>query len=125
MLCLVFASHNGVSESEIMDFFPELELPVLFSLLHHLNRLCITTLRCGLITFQHLQVIMLLDPINSRLKQSKCSALNNFLSHLCVWQACEAVRLEFLSGGSSSASYREKLIHYFSQQLRYCSSPPM
>ncbi|XP_013868832.1 nephrocystin-3 isoform X2 [Austrofundulus limnaeus] len=86
MLCLVFASHNGVSESEILDFFPELELPVLSFLLHRLNRLCITTLRCGLVTFQHLQ-------------------------------ACEAVRLEFLSGGSSSASYREKLIHYFSQQL--------
>lgn len=36
-----------------------------------------------------------------------------------VCQAWEAVRLEFLGGGSSSASYREKLIHYFSQQLRY------
>lgn len=66
MLCLVFASHNGVSESEILDLFPELELPVLSFLLHHLNRLCITTLRCGLITFQHLQVIMLIDRINSR-----------------------------------------------------------
>ncbi len=35
-----------------------------------------------------------------------------------VFQAWEAVRLEFLGGGSSSAAYREKLIHYFSQQLR-------
>lgn len=35
-------------------------------------------------------------------------------------QAWEAVRLEFLDGGSNSAVYREKLIHYFSQQLR-CS----
>lgn len=35
-----------------------------------------------------------------------------------VLQAWEAVRLEFLGGGSSSAAYREKLIHYFSQQLR-------
>lgn len=33
-------------------------------------------------------------------------------------QAWEAVRLEFLDGGNSSAVYREKLIHYFSQQLR-------
>ncbi|KAM6900637.1 nephrocystin-3 [Xenentodon cancila] len=86
MLCLVFASHNGVSESEVSDLFPELEFPVLSSLLHHLNRLCIVTVRCGLIRFQHLQ-------------------------------ACEAVRLEFLSGGGSSTSYREKLIHYFNQQL--------
>lgn len=86
ILCLVCASHNGVSESEILDLFPEVELPVLSALLHRLNRLCIVTLRCGLIRFQHLQ-------------------------------AWEAVRLEFLSGGHSSTTYREKLIHYFSQQL--------
>uniref|UniRef100_A0A3Q3KUZ0 Nephrocystin-3 n=1 Tax=Mastacembelus armatus TaxID=205130 RepID=A0A3Q3KUZ0_9TELE len=86
ILCLVCASHNGVSESEILDLFSELELPVLSSMLYHLNRLCIVTVRCGLIRFQHLQ-------------------------------AWEAVRLQFLGGGSSSANYREKLIHYFSQQL--------
>ncbi|XP_043961229.1 nephrocystin-3 [Gambusia affinis] len=86
MLCLVFSSHNGVSESEALDLFPELEWAALSSLLYHLNRLCIVTLRCGLIRFQHLQ-------------------------------ACEAVRLEFLGGGSGCVSYREKLIHYFNQQL--------
>ncbi|XP_041823798.1 nephrocystin-3 [Melanotaenia boesemani] len=86
MLCLVFASHNGVSESEVLDIFPELELPTLSSLLYHLNKLCIVTLRCGLIRFQHLQ-------------------------------AWEAVKLEFLGGGSSSASYREKLINFFNKQL--------
>uniref|UniRef100_A0A671VYV2 Nephrocystin-3 n=1 Tax=Sparus aurata TaxID=8175 RepID=A0A671VYV2_SPAAU len=82
ILCLVCASHNGVSESEVLDLLPEVELPVLSSLLHCLNRLCIVTLRCGLIRFQHLQ-------------------------------AWEAVRLEFLGGGSSSAAYRDKLINYF------------
>uniref|UniRef100_A0AAQ5XL17 Nephrocystin-3 n=1 Tax=Amphiprion ocellaris TaxID=80972 RepID=A0AAQ5XL17_AMPOC len=82
----LFSIHNGVSESEVLDLFPEVELPVQSSLLHHLNRLCIVTLRCGLIRFQHLQ-------------------------------AWEAVRLEFLGGGSSSTTYREKLIHYFNQQL--------
>uniref|UniRef100_A0A3Q3J044 Nephrocystin-3 n=1 Tax=Monopterus albus TaxID=43700 RepID=A0A3Q3J044_MONAL len=86
ILCLVCASHNGVSESEVLDLFPELELPVLSSMLYCLNRLCIVTLRCGLIRFQHLQ-------------------------------ACEAVRLQFLGGGSSFTAYREKLIYYFSQQL--------
>uniref|UniRef100_A0A3B4FDA6 Nephrocystin-3 n=1 Tax=Pundamilia nyererei TaxID=303518 RepID=A0A3B4FDA6_9CICH len=86
ILGLVCASHNGVSESEVLDLFPEVELPVLSSLLYLLNRLCIVTLRCGLIRFQHLQ-------------------------------AWEAVRLEFLTGGSSSTTYREKLIHYFNQQL--------
>ncbi|MEQ2279247.1 Nephrocystin-3 [Ameca splendens] len=86
MLCLVFSSHNGVSESEALDLFPELEWPALSSLLYHLNRVCIVTLRCGLIRFEHMQ-------------------------------ACEAVRLEFLGGGSGCASYRDKLIHYFNQQL--------
>lgn len=56
ILCLVCASHNGVSESEVLDLFPEVKLPVLSSLLHRLNRLCIVTVRCGLIRFQHLQV---------------------------------------------------------------------
>ncbi|CAG04288.1 unnamed protein product, partial [Tetraodon nigroviridis] len=87
MLCLVCASHNGISESEVLDLFPEMELPVLSSLLHRLSRLCVLTLRCGLIRFQHLQ-------------------------------AWEAVRLEFLDGGINSAAYRERLIQYFSQQLR-------
>ncbi|XP_028290480.1 nephrocystin-3 isoform X2 [Gouania willdenowi] len=86
LLCLVCASHNGLSESEALDLFPEIELPVLSSMLHRLSRLCILTLRCGLIRFQHLQ-------------------------------AWEAVRLEFLGRGSSSATYRDKLILYFNQQL--------
>ena len=45
------------------------------------------------------------------------NSLELFLS-VSVFQAWEAVRLEFLGGGSSSATYREKLINYFSQQLR-------
>nr|XP_046212171.1 nephrocystin-3 isoform X1 [Oncorhynchus gorbuscha]XP_046212172.1 nephrocystin-3 isoform X1 [Oncorhynchus gorbuscha] len=86
MLCLVCASHNGVSESEVLAVFPDLGLPVLSSLLYTLQRLCIVGLGCGLIRFQHLQ-------------------------------AAEAVRLEFMDGGTCSPAYREKLIHYFSQQL--------
>ncbi|XP_011487280.1 nephrocystin-3 isoform X1 [Oryzias latipes] len=86
ILCLVLASHNGVSESELLDLFPELGFPLLSSLLHRLNQLCILTIRCGLLGFQHRQ-------------------------------ACEAVRMEFLDAGRSSASYREKLIRYFNQQL--------
>ncbi|XP_061877660.1 nephrocystin-3 isoform X2 [Entelurus aequoreus] len=88
ILCLVYSSHNGVSESELLDLFPEMEFAVLSSLLYRLSRLCIVTLRCGLIRFQHLQ----------------------------VW---EAVRLEFLSSGCSAGTYRDKLIHYFSQQLSH------
>ncbi|XP_061522142.1 nephrocystin-3-like isoform X2 [Phycodurus eques] len=88
ILCLVYSSHNGVSESEVLDLFPELEFRVLASLLFRLSRLCVVTLHCGLIRFQHLQ-------------------------------AWEAVRLEFLSGGHGCTTYREKLIHYFSQQLSH------
>ncbi|KAM9775492.1 nephrocystin-3 isoform 2-T3 [Syngnathus typhle] len=88
ILCLVYCSHNGVSESEVLDLFPELQFPALASLLFGLSRLCVLTLRCGLIRFRHLQ-------------------------------AWEAVRLEFLSGGRGCASYREKLIHYFSRQLSH------
>ncbi|XP_024910121.1 nephrocystin-3 isoform X2 [Cynoglossus semilaevis] len=86
ILCLACASHNGVSESEVLDLFPDLDLPALSSMLLRLSRLCVVTLRCGLIRFLHLQ-------------------------------AWEAVRLEFLGGGSNTATYREKLVHYFSQQL--------
>ncbi|KAL1006822.1 hypothetical protein UPYG_G00077600 [Umbra pygmaea] len=85
MLCLVSASHNGVSESEMLELFPDLCMPVLSSLLYSLQRLCIIDLCCGLVRFQHLQ-------------------------------AWEAVQLEFMEGGNCSA-YREKLIHYFTQQL--------
>lgn len=56
VLCLICASHNGVSESEVLDLFPEMEPPLLSSLLHRLTRVCVVTLRCGLIRFQHLQV---------------------------------------------------------------------
>lgn len=56
MLCLVCASHNGVSESEALELLPDLELPLLLCLLERLSRLCVVTLRCGLIRFQHLQV---------------------------------------------------------------------
>uniref|UniRef100_A0AAR2JN28 Nephrocystin-3 n=1 Tax=Pygocentrus nattereri TaxID=42514 RepID=A0AAR2JN28_PYGNA len=91
LLCLVCASHNGISESEVLEIFSELSFPALSSLLHSLRRLLIVTFGCGLIRFQHLQV-------------------------LC-FSACEAVMQEFLDGARYYALYREKLICYFSQQL--------
>ena len=56
MLCLVWASRNGVSESEILELIPDLEFPVLSSVLHQLSKLRILTLVGGLIRFHHLQV---------------------------------------------------------------------
>ena len=56
MLCLVCASHNGVSESEVLDVFPDLRMAALSSLLRRLQGLCVLSLSCGLLRFQHLQV---------------------------------------------------------------------
>uniref|UniRef100_A0A8C5B7B7 Nephrocystin-3 n=1 Tax=Gadus morhua TaxID=8049 RepID=A0A8C5B7B7_GADMO len=55
MLCLVWASRNGVSESEILELIPDLEFPVLSSVLQQLSKLRILTLVGGLIRFHHLQ----------------------------------------------------------------------
>ncbi|XP_027727709.1 nephrocystin-3 isoform X2 [Vombatus ursinus] len=55
ILCLVSASHNGVSESELMELYPDLSWPVLASLVHSLHRMCLLTYGCGLLKFQHLQ----------------------------------------------------------------------
>ncbi|KTG42551.1 hypothetical protein cypCar_00039777 [Cyprinus carpio] len=87
LLCLVCASHNGISESEALELFPDLSFPALTSLLHNLERLLIITYACGLIRFQH-------------------------------QQACEAVNQEFLDGGKCRGSYSEKIIRFFSEQLK-------
>ncbi|XP_028927230.1 nephrocystin-3 [Ornithorhynchus anatinus] len=88
ILCLVSVSHNGVSESELMELYPELTWAVLTSLVHSLNKMCLLTYGCGLLKFQHLQ-------------------------------AWETVRLEYMEEGQSIIStYREKLINYFTMQLR-------
>ncbi|KAG7488498.1 hypothetical protein MATL_G00034700 [Megalops atlanticus] len=55
IMCLVCVSHNGVSESEVLEMFPDLSWPLLSSVLRKLQGLCIVTLGCGLIKFQHLQ----------------------------------------------------------------------
>ncbi|KAL2085959.1 hypothetical protein ACEWY4_019279 [Coilia grayii] len=55
LLCLLYASHNGISESELLELLPELAFPTLSSLLFQLEYLLILTLRCGIIHFRHLQ----------------------------------------------------------------------
>ncbi|XP_008053105.2 nephrocystin-3 [Carlito syrichta] len=55
ILCLVNVSHNGVSESELMELYPELSWAVLTSLIHSLHKMCLLTYGCGLLRFQHLQ----------------------------------------------------------------------
>ncbi|XP_017361187.1 nephrocystin-3 isoform X1 [Cebus imitator] len=86
ILCLVSVSHNGVSESELMELYPEMSWTFLTSLIHSLHKMRLLTYGCGLLRFQHLQ-------------------------------AWETVRLEYLEGPTVAASYRQKLINYFTLQL--------
>ncbi|KAI5196819.1 Nephrocystin-3 [Manis pentadactyla] len=54
ILCLINVSHNGVSESELMELYPELSWAVLTSLNYSLHKMCLLTYYgCGLLKFQH------------------------------------------------------------------------
>ncbi|KAM6450863.1 nephrocystin-3 isoform 1-T1 [Liasis olivaceus] len=87
ILCLIGVSHNGVSESELMGLCPELSWEILASLMYNMHKMCILTYRCGLLSFQH-------------------------------FQAWEIVKVEYMEGSQNGfASYREKLIDYFTRQL--------
>ncbi|XP_048121941.1 nephrocystin-3 isoform X5 [Alosa alosa] len=57
LLGLLYASHNGVSESELLELLPELAFPTLCSMLFRLEYLLILTLDCGIIHFRHLQAV--------------------------------------------------------------------
>ncbi|XP_039192103.1 nephrocystin-3 isoform X1 [Crotalus tigris] len=87
ILCLISVSHNGISESELMELCPELSWEMLASLIYSMHKMYILTYRCGLLRFQHLQ-------------------------------AWDTVKLEYMGGSQNGfASYREKLIDYFTRQL--------
>ncbi|XP_039192109.1 nephrocystin-3 isoform X2 [Crotalus tigris] len=89
ILCLISVSHNGISESELMELCPELSWEMLASLIYSMHKMYILTYRCGLLRFQHLQ-------------------------------AWDTVKLEYMGGSQNGfASYREKLIDYFTRQLRH------
>ncbi|KAM5157002.1 nephrocystin-3 isoform 2-T2 [Mantella aurantiaca] len=91
ILCLISVSHNGVSECELMELCSELTWPVLSFLVFHLHKMVVLRYSCGLLQIQHLQ-------------------------------AGEAVRMEYMQGGQNIVSeHREKLVQYFTMQLRYSS----
>ncbi|XP_070582462.1 nephrocystin-3 [Erythrolamprus reginae] len=87
ILCLISVSHNGISESELMDLCPELSWEMLASLIYSMHKMCILTYRCGLLMFQHLQ----------------------------AWETVKVEYIEGSQNGF--ASHREKLIDYFTRQL--------
>ncbi|XP_059801717.1 nephrocystin-3 isoform X1 [Hypanus sabinus] len=88
ILCLIHVSHNGVSEGELLEIYPELHWPTLSSLLHSLQRTCVLTQRCGLLKFQHLQ----------------------------AWEAVRLQYMEKKELESVTV-YRETLVQYFSHQM--------
>ncbi|KAF2983881.1 hypothetical protein EK904_005240 [Melospiza melodia maxima] len=88
ILCVIGVSHNGVSESELMELYPELTSAVLASLLHSLHKMCLLTYGCGLLKFQHLQ----------------------------AWEMVKLEYME--AGENVISAYRQKLVEYFTMQLR-------
>ncbi|XP_027752886.1 nephrocystin-3 [Empidonax traillii] len=87
ILCVIGVSHNGVSESELMELYPELTSAVLASLLHSLHKMCLLTYGCGLLKFQHLQ----------------------------AWEMVKLEYME--EGENVISAYRQKLVEYFTMQL--------
>ncbi|XP_035299800.1 nephrocystin-3 isoform X3 [Cricetulus griseus] len=55
ILCLINVSHNGVSESELMELYPEMSWASMTSIVHSLHKMCLLTYSCGLLRFRHLQ----------------------------------------------------------------------
>ncbi|XP_010005892.1 PREDICTED: nephrocystin-3 [Chaetura pelagica] len=87
ILCVIGVSHNGVSESELMELYPELSSAVLASLVHSLHKMCLLTYGCGLLKFQHLQ----------------------------AWEMVRLEYME--EGEKVISTYRQKLVEYFTMQL--------
>nr|XP_021386918.1 nephrocystin-3 [Lonchura striata domestica] len=87
ILCVIGVSHNGVSESELMELYPELTSAVLASLLHSLHKMCLLTYGCGLLKFQHLQ----------------------------AWEMVKLEYME--AGENVISAYRQRLVDYFTMQL--------
>nr|XP_033785861.1 nephrocystin-3 isoform X1 [Geotrypetes seraphini]XP_033785862.1 nephrocystin-3 isoform X1 [Geotrypetes seraphini]XP_033785863.1 nephrocystin-3 isoform X1 [Geotrypetes seraphini] len=87
ILCLISISHNGVSESELLELVPELSCPILASLVHSLHKMSVLSYGCGLLKFQHLQ----------------------------AWEAVSLEYMQ--EGETIIYGYRKSLIQYFTKQL--------
>ncbi|XP_063308232.1 nephrocystin-3 [Pelobates fuscus] len=87
VLCLISVSHNGVSESELMELCPGLTWTVLSYLIYHLHNMVLLRYSCGLLQFQHLQ----------------------------AWEAVRMEYMQ--GGQNIVSEYREKLIKHFTAQL--------
>ncbi|NXF86773.1 NPHP3 protein, partial [Eubucco bourcierii] len=87
ILCVIGVSHNGVSEAELLELYPELSSAVLASFIYSLHKMCLLTYGCGLLKFQHLQ----------------------------AWEMVRLEYME--EGEGVISTYRQKLVEYFTMQL--------
>uniref|UniRef100_A0A2K6PRA2 Nephrocystin-3 n=1 Tax=Rhinopithecus roxellana TaxID=61622 RepID=A0A2K6PRA2_RHIRO len=125
ILCLVNVSHNGVSESELMELYPEMSWTFLTSLIHSLYKMCLLTYGCGLLRFQHLQawetvrLEYLKDPtITSSYRQKLINYFTLQLSQDRVtWRSADELPWLFQQQGSKQKLHDCLLNLFVSQNL--------
>ncbi|XP_073887153.1 nephrocystin-3 isoform X9 [Macaca fascicularis] len=125
ILCLVNVSHNGVSESELMELYPEMSWTFLTSLIHSLYKMCLLTYGCGLLRFQHLQawetvrLEYLEDPtVNSSYRQKLINYFTLQLSQDRVtWRSADELPWLFQQQGSKQKLHDCLLNLFVSQNL--------
>ncbi|KAG7264553.1 hypothetical protein CRUP_019961 [Coryphaenoides rupestris] len=111
MLCLVWASRNGLSESELLELIPHLEFPVLSSVLQQLSKLRILTLEVTWRSADELPWLLQQQGEKEKLQLVLLNLLvsqdlykrGRFWELLCYWQCVGKDR------GSMAAQYLDAL----------------
>ncbi|XP_032725577.1 nephrocystin-3 isoform X2 [Lontra canadensis] len=125
ILCLINVSHNGVSESELMELHPELSWALLTSLIHSLHKMCLLTYGCGLLKFQHLQAweTVRLEYMDDPAIISSCrqKLINYFTMQLSqdrvTWRSADELPWLFQQQGSKQKLHDCLLNLFVSQNL--------
>ncbi|KAB1283126.1 Nephrocystin-3 [Camelus dromedarius] len=125
ILCLVNVSHNGVSESELMELYPEMSWAVLTSLIHSLHKMCLLTYSCGLLKFQHLQAweTVRLDYMEgpTNISSYRQNLINYFTMQLSqdrvTWRSADELPWLFQQQGSKQKLHDCLLNLFVSQNL--------
>ncbi|XP_021027460.1 nephrocystin-3 [Mus caroli] len=125
ILCLINVSHNGVSESELMELYPEMSWLSLISIIHSLHKMHLLTYSCGLLRFQHLQawetvrLQYLEDP--ALVSSYRQKLINYFTSQLSqdrvTWRSADELPWLFQQQGSKQKLHSCLLNLFVSQNL--------
>ncbi|XP_075820927.1 nephrocystin-3 isoform X1 [Microtus pennsylvanicus] len=125
ILCLINVSHNGVSESELMELYPEMSWASLTSIVHSLHKMCLLTYSCGLLRFQHLQawetvrLEYMADP--TLISSYRQKLINYFASQLSqdrvTWRSADELPWLFQQQGSKQKLHDCLLNLFVSQDL--------